>query len=615
MNLKEFLPTINHRKILAISIALYIAIFSFISLNKFYNYGYNALDLAIINQAFFNTTQGNPLASSIHPPTYLGDHFTPIIFVLLPFYFLFKSPIVLLILQTLVLGACSIFIYLIAKNTINKNWAIIFSLAWLLNPFVQNINLFEFHFLPFAILFILISIYFYTENKFYWFVFFNSLALLTREDVAFVIFMFGVIAFLQKKNIKWILWPVLSSVIYFLLAIKITSLLSPADGYKFLIYYSWLGQTPQEVISTLLTKPWLVLAYFFRPTNLIFLVGLMLPLFFTPLIRSLYLILGLPIFIQFALGQSGASQTVLQTHYSSLMLPALFWSGISSVGYALNNNSKDQFFILLKKHQALFIIIFITAIIYSSFAMGPLPKALAINKNQTNINHLIPQDASVASSYKYLANFSSRENLSSLNYVFIGKQQFLSKEYKLPEETEYLVVDFEDLLTYQLQYGNNDFYQETYNQAKNGWGSILEPYGIIFLSGNTAIYQKNSENSLQAIEIIPEEDLNETSSLSPNIGYIEHSIIGQKLAIKLAIKEGPESLYLKINTPKKIYYSPLGYGILTQFINKKIQVNYQLEQDINSIEIVNIISGGVEIAPNRSTRNIIDEEKIIMKLL
>jgi len=83
-------------KIVALGIIIYIALFGFLSLWKYFNFHYNALDLAIINQAFYNSTLGNFFASSIHPPTYLGDHFTPILFLLLPFYFLWPRPETLL---------------------------------------------------------------------------------------------------------------------------------------------------------------------------------------------------------------------------------------------------------------------------------------------------------------------------------------------------------------------------------------------------------------------------------------------------------------------------------------------------------------------------------------
>ena len=73
----------NHWLVLLVTV-FYFAFFSFTSFWKYYNFFYNALDLAIINQIFYNSTLGNFFASSIHPPSYLGDHFSPILILLLP---------------------------------------------------------------------------------------------------------------------------------------------------------------------------------------------------------------------------------------------------------------------------------------------------------------------------------------------------------------------------------------------------------------------------------------------------------------------------------------------------------------------------------------------------
>src|SRR3989338_5825260 len=123
----------NKSIILTVAIGLYVVIFSIFSLWKYNNFLYNGLDLAIINQVFYNTAHGNAFASSIHPPSYLGDHVNPIILVLLPLYYLLASPKTLLILQTIFLALAAWPLYLIAKKVLNETWGLFFGLAWLLN--------------------------------------------------------------------------------------------------------------------------------------------------------------------------------------------------------------------------------------------------------------------------------------------------------------------------------------------------------------------------------------------------------------------------------------------------------------------------------------------------
>ena len=60
--------------VLAIATAIYILLFGAIGVWRYGNFSYNAMDLAILNQVFYNSAHGDLFASSVHPPTYLADH-------------------------------------------------------------------------------------------------------------------------------------------------------------------------------------------------------------------------------------------------------------------------------------------------------------------------------------------------------------------------------------------------------------------------------------------------------------------------------------------------------------------------------------------------------------
>ena len=236
-------------------IVLYFIFFTIICLNKYHNFGYNGLDLAILNQVFFNSAQGNLFQFSVHPGSYLGDHFELIIPLLLPLYLIFRHPLALLTLQTLILALTALPIFLIAKNVLAKPWPLVIALIWLLNPFVQNINLFEFHILPFAIFLLLFAFYFYQQNNFKAFLLFSFLSLLVREDVALVVFMFSLLSLLDKKGWKWVIWPAGLAMIWFVAAIGLVSQFTPSGSYKFLHYYSWLGSTTGEMVINFFARP------------------------------------------------------------------------------------------------------------------------------------------------------------------------------------------------------------------------------------------------------------------------------------------------------------------------------------------------------------------------
>src|SRR3989338_11483692 len=104
MRITSLLRRLNPALTLAAAITLYVVVFGAISVWRYNNFSYNAMDLAILNKVFYNSAHGDLFASSIHPPTYLADHLELVVLILLPVYALFQHPITLLLLQTLVLG-------------------------------------------------------------------------------------------------------------------------------------------------------------------------------------------------------------------------------------------------------------------------------------------------------------------------------------------------------------------------------------------------------------------------------------------------------------------------------------------------------------------------------
>lgn len=95
-------------RLLWIAIIAYIIVFTSISFWKYDRLLYNGLDLAIYNNVMWNMSEGNWFRSAIHDPSYLGDHFEPMMLVLLPFYLLWRDPRMLLLLQTIIIALTAI---------------------------------------------------------------------------------------------------------------------------------------------------------------------------------------------------------------------------------------------------------------------------------------------------------------------------------------------------------------------------------------------------------------------------------------------------------------------------------------------------------------------------
>jgi uncharacterized membrane protein len=550
--------------ILVVAILFYIAIFFSISCFKYNNFYYDSLDLAIFNQVFYNTSHGRFFQLSIHEPTYLGDHFAPIILVLSIFYSFFQSPLALLFLQTMILALTAWPIYLISKKIIGGNiWPLIIGVIWLMNPFVQNANLFEFHILPFAVFFIFWVFYFYLQKKWTMFFLFSFLSLLVREDVSLVIFMFGVLAVVdwaivftktrKHKNMKTItqeeeieklrnseiksaldekkpsskalelgffsgglffgLILCLISAFWLIFSLKIIGAYAPAGQYKFFIYYSWLGNSFSEIVINIFLHPLKLLSHFITIYNLEMILGLLLAFCFLPLLSKKYLILLLGPVLQLMIGSPGGSALILQTHYSLLLLPGLFISFIYALKRFLREplGQKSSFGLIriLSREKGFLIIIFTAGLIYSSLTLGPLVGSvhgMIVNRQDKSVLEIknyfadqIPKNASVATTYEYLTNLSSRERVYSMHYGFVGKKQYSDIDYQIPKETEYLLINFNDFFLYNVQFPDMAAYKRFFNSGDDNMRNLFKDYELVEIFDNYALFKLSANKNVMPL--------------------------------------------------------------------------------------------------------------------
>jgi len=582
-------------KITWILIGVFIALTFSFCLFKYYTYSYNSADLGIFNQVFFNSSNGHLFAFTIHPTSYLGDHFELIIFFLLPFYSFFKSPLTLLFIQACFVGLSAIPIFLIAKKHLPPLLSLFIIVLYLFNPGTLNLTLFEFHILPLAIFLILWAFYFYDQNKFWPFVAFCGLSLLVREDVALIIFMFGVVAALDRKKITWVLTPLVMAAAYFAVALKIISYFSTSDNYKFLIYYGWLGNSLGQIfINFFLKFPEVIKHIFLNYSHLELIVGLFLIMLFLPLYRPKYLLLAAPSLLEFILGwKSGA--LVLQTHYVSLFMPILIIAAI----FSLKNLQLNKKIIQLNSdHKEIIPTVLIVGLLYISLQLGPWSSFVTIPvsvdyqqaalKNQ--FSQLIPQNASLLTGFGLLPNFSSRSRLYLLHYAFLNKQQFDTGSYPLPSDLQYVFLDWDDFLFLDLGYAQSPKYSTAYYQGDDRLRELLASYTLIKADQNLALWQlKKSETKFSLYEIINQKSLAIQNKKSQPLGSPIEFLGYDK-------NQGSVSLYFKcLQLMDKNYfiklnnrYYSLGYGLYPTSawqVGQVVKINFYNLPNITSFQV------------------------------
>lgn len=98
-------------------------------------------------------------------------HISPFLVLLTPVFALYQHPLTLFIIQEFFLALTTILVYLVIRSIFaNRNLALVFAIAFLVNPGIRALGYFDFHpeaFIPF---FYILSFYFYYKGKAKYFV-------------------------------------------------------------------------------------------------------------------------------------------------------------------------------------------------------------------------------------------------------------------------------------------------------------------------------------------------------------------------------------------------------------------------------------------------------------
>jgi len=352
MSLQERLRTRKTELIVISAILVYAAVFSAATIWKHSAYYSYAWDLGVFDQVMYNSVYGGRL---FHyscdgymnvEQNYLAFHFSPILALIFPIYYLFPKAETLLVVKSAALAAAAYPLYLLAKRmTGNEELGLLASLAYLLYPGVQAANWFDFQPQVFAPLLL-----FQTYRMFYmkrWVPYLLSLGLtLIVEEHMFIVMavvLAGHYAVGGLQRIRGLLNPaeketqILAATIAMSLTVYILSVVSKSsypispefmdvyqatESYRVLNYTGGGFQLPLYAAR----HPLRAAAALLHDVDLKFIYFLFLfaPLLFLPLMNRFFPV-TLALYIPFYLSNYRAYYS-LGAHYTLYLLPTVFIS-------------------------------------------------------------------------------------------------------------------------------------------------------------------------------------------------------------------------------------------------------------------------------------------------
>ncbi len=322
-------------RVVAAMALVYVAVWGSFTIVRHERFNSSTYDLAVYDQAVWNTTRGRWLETSIEakPGQYLillGDHFAPILTFLVPLYWLWPSVHALLLSQAVILASGAFAVCGLAAGRLGSKLAgVVFAGVYLLCPAIGFINRFDFHPAAIAIPLFLAAVLCVERRRMALAAACLGAAMLCKEDMGLAVAVFGlVIAFAHKRR-AWgfsLFGVGLAGSLLAMFVVLPAVRGEQSDTWE--RYEQW-GQTPIEAAAYLLSHPMTVLDDVVRgsPLKLGFLLKAMLPFAFLPMLGLGALAPALPAFA-YNLASGNPSQSSIYFHYAAPILPFLFYAAI-----------------------------------------------------------------------------------------------------------------------------------------------------------------------------------------------------------------------------------------------------------------------------------------------
>ena len=279
---------------ITLAAAVFYAVYALV---RFWTYNSSTYDLVIFDQAVRSYSRFHlpvSLAKGVHNGfgphfSVLGDHFSPILVVLAPLYWIHDAPQTLLVAQAVLLAAAIPPLWIYAQRLVGVAGAYcvvgVYALSW---PVAAAVN-FDFHETAFVPVLSAIMLERYQSGRRWQCVLAAVGLLLVKEDMGLLVAGFGLYLLTRPGDRRLGLGFLLGGVAWTELA---TRVFIPASGGSATYYWAYgaLGSNMQRAAVHVLTHPWDAVAQLWTPhLKLTTMLWLVLPLLLLPLASPLTL--------------------------------------------------------------------------------------------------------------------------------------------------------------------------------------------------------------------------------------------------------------------------------------------------------------------------------------
>lgn len=439
-------------KILPIAALVFFVIVVADSWFRWATYQYRTFDLAFYVHSYWLALNGGGL-STILDVSIMGNHAEPICYLFLPLFWMWKHPMLLVVIQALLLITMPFTGYRIARRLeFSQRGALFLGLATLLAPATGFMALHEFHpeTLAAPLILLMLEARLAGRAALFWFWFLLSVA--CKENVALMLGWMCAVHYLIERA-RGREWQLVFNIIPGAVALGWVALygfwLGPALNGGRVDYgelYSHVGG-----LGGVFRSPGAAVAAVSKATvggNLVW--GLFVPFLLLPVLRFRWVIVAAPIFAQHLLSWR-PSEWQIHFHYAAPLLPILWFAAAEACARLFWRD-------VLAGWVAV-------ACLVCQFWIGPIQSvyrtvtgaSVALEKAavRTELLKAIPDGAPVVAGQPYLSHLAMRPRVHSLHHVLKGLKTLSRTSYVPPEVTDAVFVDAADHATFDAYAGHH----------------------------------------------------------------------------------------------------------------------------------------------------------------
>ncbi len=445
-----------------------------IGVYRYITYSAPNFDFGLFCNMFYNMAKtGLPNVTSERDMllSHFAVHFSPIYYLMLPFYIIIPSPATLQVLQALIIISGIIPVVLIArKKGLSAKLTVVIAAVYASYPALSAGTFYDLHENCFLVTLLLWVFYFSETKKYIPLAVFSILTLLVKEDAFIYLVIFALYLLIAEKEWKIGVPMAILPIAYFLVVSALmeqygTGIMSSRFGN--MIYDSEDGLL--GVIKTVFLNPGYTLSQLFSTSadntdKLKYVIQLLLPLGFIPFATkkvSRFLLLT-PILLNILTMYKYQPDITFQ--YSFGISAFLFYLTVINLA-----DMRPSFMTsYLPRFAAVAAVLMFTIVALPKFASY----ASKCENNQALYQRLdyaleekLPEDASVTCSSFLLAHIADRDVIYELNYH--------KQDGKFKTDTEYIVLDLRSGYESASLEAEKYFISEGYTEYYRDEGAVL----------------------------------------------------------------------------------------------------------------------------------------------